>query len=367
MSSGFGGGKYFRYAVWIFKKKLQVWVRSHISHTLALSLGLLVVFRERSELALIIQRISSREIPSQEWWLVAWLAFLVILLCCYLALLWRGQLTPKIVLLTLTGGVAGAYCISREFSHLPGLVARSPAPFEWLVLFITLGTIVAALWESFGNKLSTSEQEIRFAQGMRVLLNELEKFCYGKDRISDSSQRLDEFLNGFMQITSTTICSHRKVDAGFMIKMPGENTLTLINASKDAPYPAVLNIPLPTPSQQTGAAGVAFDEARIAYVPNKNTKDTWPFELVRGQYEPSEPRQAWITSDRENFHSALCVPVAVYREKGQKQRFGVLNFSTRACDPFVDRDFLMSECFASILSHAIAFSQQERERKERTA
>lgn len=298
-----GGGKFWRYGVWVAKKKIQVFVRAHLSHVLALALAIMVIVRERGELLQI----------------------------------------------------------GRSPHHIGG--------FGLLVFAVTAGTIVAAIWEFFGNKLTTSPQEIRFLQGIRSLLYELEKFGYGKDRIADPQDRLVQFVEGFLEVACNTLCGHRHVDGALMVKDPNKDSLTLISSSKRARYPKDLDIPLPSNQEDgnsTGPAGWSFHRVQIVYVPKKKRHEAWPFRLIaedgHERYEPSEPLKGWIPArkpDEEDYKSVLCVPLAIYQQKNQKRRFGVLNFTTGARDPFVDRDFMMAECFASILGHAFAMSQEE--------
>jgi len=292
-----GGDKFKSYARWIRKKQFQVFVRKRLSHILAIALAFLVVIREFDTFA--------------------------------------------------------------SFFTAP----RRPTLFELLVLVLTIGTIVAAVWELVGNKLTTSPQEIRFLQGIRRLLSELERLAYDRSISATAADRLDNFLTGFLEITSKTLCAHKHVDAGFMVKVRNASVLKLVKASKRAMYPLGLEIPLPGGDAETGPAGICFDRTQLVYMPKKKRREAWPFALVEGaageKYEPSEPIQCWVkapTPKLEDFRSVLCVPVAVYTQRDTKNRFGVLNFSTSARDPFLDRDFMMAECFASILSHAVALA-----------
>jgi hypothetical protein len=296
----FGGGQFWRYTVWIYRKKAQVWIRTHLSHALAVFLAVLVLVRESPELYELVE---------------------------------SGQ---------------------------------RPSGFQWLVLFVTISTLVAALWEHFGNKLSSSPQEIRFVNGMRDLLFGLEKFSHGVDREQDVNARLGTFVEGFLELSRYTLCGEKEVDAAFMQKDPAKAALILKKSSKGAKYPANLEIPLDAEPHH-GPAAVAFQETCLAYLPKMKRKETWPFSLIEGTggkqwYEPKLPVTGWVDAkkpEEQSFESVLCVPVAVYHQNAEKQRFGVLNFSTCARDPFVDRDFLMAECFASVLGQACATAQKE--------
>lgn len=296
-----GGGKYLYYFLWFSWKNIQALARTHLSHGFALLLGVLVAFR--------------------EW--------------------------PELKAIWVNGRIASW--------------------FDVLIIVLTLATIGAAIWEFFGNKLTTSPQEIRFVRSIRLLLYELEKFAHGKDVESNTQERLDHFIQLFLDVTSETLCGKKEVASGLMLEIPNTNDLELIQSSTRAVYPGHLRIPIRPleDTSSTGPAGVAFDQLRIVYMPFKKWKLGWPFRLFqngRARYEPSEPHEGWIeaeSKDKENFTSVLCLPVAIYERRGTKQAFGVLNYSTRKLDPFVSRDFIMGECFSSILAQAFAIAKAE--------
>lgn len=296
--SGIGGNKFFKVAVWIAWKKLQVFVRSHLSHVLAVLLGILALIRE------------------------------------WEALVEMGK-------------------------------TRHIGWAQLLVLIIIIGTIVAALWELevFGSKLSTSPQEVRFVTAMRSLLQGLEKFTYGKDKDPDLDKRLKEFIKGFLEVTSFTLCGRKEIDAGLMLPTESGKEIELRSKTAGAMYPEQLIIPLPDPSKEetTGPAGYAYQMLKIVYMPLKKWKLGWPFRYDK-RYEPSEPNEGWVPADdplNEEFCSILCLPVAVYQERNRRQRFGVLNYSTKSFDPFVHRDFMIGECFSSVLAMAFAAAHRE--------
>jgi hypothetical protein len=254
------------------------------------------------------------------------------------------------------------------------ITSKEEYKFGWwqaLILATVIGTIVAALWELevFGSKLSTSPQEVRFVAAMRSLLQGLERFTYGKDRDVDLDKRLKEFIKGFLEVTSFTLCGKREIAAGLMLPTEGGKKIELRSKTDGALYPEKLLIPLPDSSSEeaTGPAGFAYQMTKIVYMPFKKWKLGWPFRYEK-RYEPSEPAEGWVSAEdpmNEEFCSVLCLPVAVYQERNRKQRFGVLNYSTKHYDPFVHRDFMMGECFSSILAMAFAASQREdSERKE---
>ncbi len=300
-SGGIGGNKFFKVAGWLAWKKSQVFVRSHLSHFLAVLLGILVLIREVPELMKMLEE------GHTGWW-------------------------------------------------------------EILIIIIVICTVLAALWELelFGSKLSTSPQEVRFVAAMRSLLQGLERFMYGKDREPDIDKRLKEFIKGFLEVTSYTLCGRREIAAGLMLPTEGGKEIELRGKTDGALYPEKLIIPLTDSSTEetTGPAGHSYQMSKIVYMPFKRWKLGWPFRY-KERYEPSEPAEGWVPADdplNEQFCSVLCIPVAVYQEQHRRQRFGVLNYSTKSYDPFVHRDFMMGECFSSIL--AVAFAAVQREASE---
>src|ERR1044071_6923722 len=125
-----GGDRFLSYVRWIYKKKIQVWLRTYLSHALAIVLAFLAFLREMPELKHIYQ---------------------------YIVHAFNGN-RPEMSRMYQSGDV--------------GL-------FTILVLVVIVATLFAAFWEIKGNKLTTSPQEVRFVTTMRLLLQELEKFIYG--------------------------------------------------------------------------------------------------------------------------------------------------------------------------------------------
>jgi hypothetical protein len=115
------------YLSWSKRKNRLMWIRSNLSHYLAIGLAIFTVLREISEY------------------------------------LWKG-VEQSIRLYIETNLLYGRTIIYLLF-------------WLWLLFIIALviGTIGAAIWELKGNKLDVSEQEKRFALGMKVLLLEIEK------------------------------------------------------------------------------------------------------------------------------------------------------------------------------------------------
>jgi hypothetical protein len=295
-----------RYVGWVIKKNIQVWIRKQLSHWLAIGLAIAVTYREHS---LFVQLY-------RDW-----------------------------------------------------LCRTKPSWFDVFVALLLVATIVAAGWEIWGNKLSTSPQEIRFLRGMRSLLLEMEAMVFGgKMSQEQAEKRFSEFVQGFLRITSSTLCAHKKVDAGLMMKVLNSERLRRTHVSDAAKFDVGFEIPLPSAmvsERDSGPGGISFHRAKLVYMPSvKKRKEAWPLslaELSKAEHETYAldgiPIPAWIKAkdpSYEDFSSMLCVPVGKDREG--RTRYGVLEFTTVAKDTFVDRDFMMAECFASILSQAAAIT-----------
>lgn len=292
--------------LWIIWKEGQVLYRSRLSLVLSSVLAILVVYREREELSSIM------------WGLLS-------------------------------------------FTHWPGWFP------DMFILILTLLTIAAAIWEIKGDKLSTSPQEVRFAIAIHNLLILLEKFGYGQEEIT-----LDKFISDFLEITRKTLCGKKNIDCGLMFYDDSRN-LSLRISSKDSNYPERLILPVLSPDRysECGPAAVAIDTLKITYMPFKRWKKAWLFtddprkDGERPGFKASDLDVGWVSVDPalENFRSILCLPVALYVEEEKKERKAVINYSTTHFDPFVDRDFIMGECFASILAHAFAIAREKATRK----
>ena len=302
--SGFIKDEFFQYARWTSKKNLQVFIRKDLSHWLALLLALLVVYRETPELAARFGR-------------------------------------------TL---------------HLPMFSV-------WYVVFVTLATIGVATWESFGNKSKISHQETTFLYGMRTVLEQLQMLVCAQDDPRPPNARLKEFVTGTLNIASETFSVYGKSDTGLMVKRVKDNSLKLDKSSRRAEYPEHLSIRVPAPAEEikdpasTGPAGIAFSSTRTVYVPRKG-KHVWSFRRERygnkEWYVASMPVVCWVSAgeEYEKFRSVLCVPVAAFRDRENVEKYGVLNVSTNMRDPFVNRDFMMAECFAAVLGIAFAWARE---------
>jgi energy-coupling factor transporter ATP-binding protein EcfA2 len=258
----------------------------------------------------------------------------------------------KVLILVLAG-----LAFIREWPELRLMVQTGHLGwFEGFVLFIIVCTVGAALWELFGNKRKSSPQEIRFVMAMRSLLSELEKFSYGKDREFDLTRRLEDFVAGFLEVTSLVLGGGDRIDAGLMV--PDGDVLMLIKSSKGAMYPDQVQIPVS--EEPTGFADGAFLLQKIVYMPSKRLDFSLPFEFVGQHYVPSDPIPINPSLlEIETYRSTLCFPVSSYENRSEKRSFGVLCFSSNRADAFVERDFVMGECFSSILAQVFRVSRAE--------
>lgn len=379
---GFGAGVIFRelgsklgeaakttrYACWASKKMGQVLFRRHISHVLAFLLGIGIIVREWD--------IFVTQGPS--W--ISWIFILNALACPMLLFVSVRDLAPsrrtlslvfRAIDLALIGAIAFTLWFARARFRI-ALTDFGRVRFTtWLIMLLALGTIVACGWEFFGNKLSTSEQDVRFVYTVREMLVALEKFCYGADRLPDPNARLNEFIQSMVQVTANTFEGYDRACAGYMMREGKALKLTKISAN--APYEPGLTIPLPdaTAEPAKGAAGLAFAASQLVYVPFVKKEEAWPLRFSSGRYSLHLPAKAWIRSSKPeygDFTSALCVPVARYHkteaDKVLREGYGVLNISSKSRDTFVDRDFMMAESFASIIALAMGSVQIEEQTRK---
>jgi hypothetical protein len=327
------GGEFRRWHKWVRKKRHQVWKRQYLSETLSLTLAVLVLLREIPELI-------------NRWKTLSY---------SYRQLQWPA-------------GTIQAQEWTREAGQfLQGLSAMIlPLLFGLFVLLLVAGTVLAAFWERSPSKLATSPQEIGFVVATRSLLLQLESMTFaGKMSNVEAQARFDKFVDGFLTVTSKTLVGHRKADAGFLMKQQLSRLdpwLERVNSSNPVRLPKGFTLPLPSqtvPEEHCGPGGICFHRGRLVYMPSvKKWKEAWPLRVNEYTYAlDGAPLNSWVKAAKpadEDFSSILCVPVGL--DKDGKTRYGVLEFTTKAKDEFIDRDFMMAECFASILTQAAAIT-----------
>jgi hypothetical protein len=146
----------------------------------------------------------------------------------YRLILWvirkRWEITARRHLSAFFAVVLAIWTLILEWPHL----AHWPPTIELSVALLTLGTILAAAWEMAGNKLELSLEQERFLTAIGVLFNELGKFGYGKDKEPDLNQRLDNFVDAFLEITSHTLLGKNYVQAALAFETPGGNEFSVV-------------------------------------------------------------------------------------------------------------------------------------------
>jgi len=350
------GGPDIRWAIWLRKKKVQVFVRTHLSHLLAVALAFLVFVREvwSGDLCAALASLSGI-----QWLLLLYLAGAVVAL---LRLGWtvymKQHSARSVVFHIIVVGLAIYLAYGHGVSLLEAMADISP--LLWLVTILTVGTFGTAVWELVGNKLSTSPQEILFSCGMHLLMERLENFCFDSDDNMNDKELYEGMIKEFLNITSETLCGPNKVNAGLMLDSGGR--LKIEFETDDAHY-SQIEFPLQN-NDKKSAAGLAF-QRKLVYVPYKHWQDAWSLKHKQEEdYEfPPAPEKAWLSAQNprdEKFVSVLCVPVGTYERNKDWKPVGVLNYTTSSLDPFVPRDFLMSECFASVLCQALTFTKRMR-------
>jgi hypothetical protein len=203
----------------------------------------------------------------------------------------------------------------------------------WLVMILSIGTVWAALWEIFGNKLSTSEQEIRFSCGIRLLMERLQSYCFDNSPSAEKDPKVEkQIIVDFLNVTSKTLCGPKKVSAGLMQREKEKENeyLAMKHQSYRANYDDKFTLPLFDDNKKSAAA-LAMNW-NLVYVPFKRWKEAWVFKHEKGStYNfPEKPELAWLEAlnpKKEKFLSVLCVPVGTYGTNKKWEASGVINVS----------------------------------------
>jgi len=265
--------------------------------------------------------------------------------------------------------VAGGYGLQ----FLPSFIAWIWRPFIFLLALLT---VAAAIWEVKGNRLATTPQEVRFIAGTHKLLQEINLFGANLARANNKKEAelaLQKFLSQLLIISSGVLCGKHSVDVSLMLYDQDQNALILdknnlyqSDSSRKYRYPDYLLIPLgPKDEGQIGPAEAAFTRKEfIAHMPKKKNRigllylrkeeEKYIFEDFFSGWYPSPDG-----SSTENFRSVLSVPVRTFLDNSQYEMLGVLNFTTRTRDLFVDRDYIMASCFASFAFETMAAYRQK--------
>ena len=192
----------------------------------------------------------------------------------------------------------------------------------------------------------------------------------------ESKQLLQTFLDDLLKSSSEIICGKHTVDVALMLEDQGIKCLVLDRdkfyqnqTSDNRAYPTDLNIPLvEKPADLIGPAEIAFKKrVYIAHMPDKYKKIGLLFTQNEGEvYGYADVFEGWFpanNSSNENFRSVLAVPVMSYRDEDASKMvneiLGVLNFTTHKKDLFVDRDYITASCFSILVAQAIVANRNK--------
>jgi len=281
------------------------------------------------------------------------------------SIFWRANLT---IILALFLAVL---TIVREIIDIFGIHIIKASPWLYVSWWIFLGFLIAAVvfaayWEFGENKLEVSEQEKRFAVGMRNMLTDIEKFKKElakidiskseDEQIKDVTKSLDKYLDRFINTASSILCGNNTVHGGIMFHNPDEKTLTLVNQTKNSGYQPLTIELEKTPAEQQGPAQKSFEEGLLAHMPKKSIKLGWLYKQGSAdEYDFEKFVKGWFEVppyNSELFESVISIPITSFAKEGQIAAHGVLNFTTDANDHFIPRDYVMAFCFASIIAQA---------------
>jgi hypothetical protein len=281
------------------------------------------------------------------------------------SIFWRANLS---IILAIS---LAALTIIREIIDLVGIHIIKSSPWLyglwWIFLLFLIGAVVfAALWEFGENKLEVSEQELRFAVGMRNMLSDIEKFKQELAKIDNSKtedeqiteviKTLNKYLDRFINLSSSILCGNNTVHGGIMFHDPENETLSLVNKTKYSGYqPLIINLK-ETPLEQQGPAQKSFEKGLLGHMPKKSIKIGWLYRQGEAdEYDFEEFIKGWFEIppyDSELFESVISIPITSFAKEGQIAAHGVLNFTTDENDHFIPRDYVMAFCFASIIAQA---------------
>lgn len=351
-----------RWDYWLKNKKTEIRIRTYLSIVLSVILVALVVFREWKEL-----NRAGAFFSAPEW--------VFVLSCAALPAVWwryrriciihgwrRAGWREHLAFSANLGAVVVGFVFIRPTVQPKLATASAQQRLDLLVVIIILGTVAAAGWEVFGEKLHSSHRDASFLQKMRLLLRRADEFqAKGTDV---SATEVGEFIAAVLDAACKTLCGRTEVAAGWFAAR--NNVLRLVEATSNANYFEELAIPLDLPGEGPGPAAVAhkLSERRIVYMPDKETEEAWCILPIEGEGDrfryPAPVKAGWYSTPDpkfEDFRSVLCVPVR-FRLGEDELKMGVLAFSTKKRDPFLNRDFVMAECFANILAQLLAFKEK---------
>jgi hypothetical protein len=351
------GGPDSLWPIWNRAKRLSLFARAHLSALCALSLTAIILAREFADLKEFVRDPIVLLIPG--------VLLGALLIARYAWLLYVPATIAKkthffYALITVS-------TISLAITEGPRLLSLYRArPFTILMVALAVAAIFSAVWDFFGDKMSTSHRDIWFSVALREALRQLDALQVRQKTMSDAeiSRWYSDFLEWVLLYSSTALGGRKSVQAAFLVKsLDREDTLRLLKTTSDSVYPRNLEVTLPTPDDRGGAAGLAFSQERpaVVYMPYRKAHNAfisfWQSDLL---YNMSPYAEVVRTEDKSQpwFESSLSVPVYFYDIRTGAHRIaGVLTFSSPVPDPFEPNDFLMAECFAHLISEALLITQ----------
>lgn len=268
--------------------------------------------------------------------------------------------------------------LAREFFeiyHLNLFLSEFKNIWNIFIFTISLLTVLAVIWEVFGNKLTVSLQERRYIAATERLVQEFSKYqrkLEYAENPSDCETLLKDFFMSLFKIASWVLCGNVAVDVYLMIFDSNTNSLVLdksnyFQAEKtkniEIPFESVI-LPLGRIDSHliSPAQAVFENKVLIAHMPKKSNKIFFLFDRDNlGKFTIASMSEGWYPTNSllENFQSLLAVPVSNHDDENTIEMFGVLNFTTKNRDLFIPRDYVMSKTFANLIAEAIVANRRK--------
>jgi hypothetical protein len=230
--------------------------------------------------------------------------------------------------------------------------AHWPPTIELSVALLALGTLIAAAWELWGDKLELSREQQRFLAAMRMLLAGIEGISYEGNKEADLDKRLQIFVDAFLTVSSNTLSERKQVEAVMMLNNPSVDELVVSWVSEGAKGLQHLRIP----RRDLGTESVG-----ILYIPNTRWKTGFLFNAGPSIFEIERTiRVPWASAGGlKGFRSVLCLPVAVHNKENEARLYGVVGYFSDRTASFLSEEIFIAVCFANILSEAFATAARE--------
>lgn len=202
-----------RWEYWLKGKRAEVIARTHLSLVTAVLLAGGVMWREWSDLVHTLMALNL-----VEWSLFVAIITSPIVVARYLWIWtifdepgWREDVVVWTVLTVLF----------LSLPALPNLVTKvirveNQNPLSFPVLILTAATLGAAIWEILGEKLGSSERDVRFALHVHKLLRLLDGFYITNDGNTPPDRALEEFTQEVIESACETLCGRKVVSGGYL-------------------------------------------------------------------------------------------------------------------------------------------------------